>query len=336
MTLTRVSLHEHLDGALRPATILELAAASGHRLPADDLDGLIAYFDQTGAGSLPRYLEAFAHTVAVMQTATSIERVAVEMIEDLASDDVAYAEIRFAPMQHLTGGLSLEEVVQSAIAGCARAGSATGVRWGLILDAIRSERDSLEVADLAGRFADGGVVGFDLAGRELGFPPDDHLAAIRRAREFGLGLTIHAGEAGGVASIAGAVNRCGTDRIGHGIDIIDDCVVKDGRIVELGPVASVVQARGIPLEVCPVSNLQTKGWKVDRHPVAMLDDAGFTITISPDNRLMSGTTLDREYSLLSEAFGFGPADFVRFNQNAARAAFTYEDRAEILAAVGSA
>jgi adenosine deaminase len=239
-------------------------------------------------------------------------------------------------MQHLAAGLGLDEVVESAIAGCERAARDTGVRWGLILDAIRTERDSLDVAELAARYAGEGVVGFDLAGREQGSPPDEHLAAIRRAREFGLGVTIHAGEAGGVASIASAVNRCGADRIGHGIDIIEDCRISGGRITDLGPVASVVHARSIPLEICPISNLQTKGWSIEDHPVAMLDEAGFVVTISPDNRLMSATTLEREYSLLSEAFGFGPEDFRRFNRNAARAAFIREDRGAILDAVGSA
>ena len=335
MSLTRVSLHDHLDGALRPATVFELAAEAGHDLPASDLAGLASYFDQTGSGSLSRYLEAFEHTTAVMQTSEAIERVAAEMIEDLAADSVAYAEIRFAPMQHLQGGLTPDEVVAAALAGCERAGRSTGVLWGVILDAMRTERDSFAVAELAGRFADDGVVAFDLAGRERGFPPDAHLAAIRRAREFGLGVTIHAGEAAGVSSIAAAVNRCGADRLGHGVDIIDDCVVRDGRITDLGPVASVVHGRRIPLEVCPISNIQTKGWEIGEHPVALLDAAGFVVTISPDNRLMSATSLDREYALLAETFGFTEADLARFNRNAANAAFRYTDREAILRAVDS-
>lgn len=322
----RITLHDHLDGALRPSTVLELADEVGHRLPANDVEGLAHWFHRGGSEGLVGYLEAFEHTVGVMQTPEALQRVAREMIEDVAADHVIHAEVRFAPLLHLRRGMTPDAVVEAVLDGLAAGSRATGVGWGLILDAIRSDRDSLEVAELAVRRADQGVVAFDLAGPEDGFPPDDHLAGIRRVREAGLWLTLHAGEAGGVESIARAVNRCGADRLGHGFQIIDDCRVVDGEIVDFGPVASVVRDRQIPLEICPTSNTHTQGWPMDRHPLALLDRAGFVVTISPDNRLMSSTSLEREYEQLRDVFGWTETDLARVNRQAAGAAFVGLDR----------
>ncbi len=321
MRLPSVVLHDHLDGGLRPATVVELADAVGHRLPVHEPTALADWFDQGRSGSLERYLEAFVHTVAVMQTTEAIHRVAREAVEDLSADGVVYAEIRFAPHLLTRRGLAPEAVVEAAIAGMTDGAAATGLEWGLILDAMRQEDDSLEVARLAVRYADHGVVGFDLAGPEAGFPPDAHLPAIRHVREAGLGVTLHAGEAGGLTSLAAAVRRCGADRIGHGVEVIDDCLVRDGTVVSLGPLAATLRDRQIPLEVCPTSNLHTKRWRADEHPIGMLHRAGFAVTVNTDNRLMSRTSMSAELELVREHHGFGVDDLLAVTHTALRAAF---------------
>lgn len=304
--------------------MVELAGALDHRLPSTDPDELARWFDQGRSGSLETYLGAFVHTVSAMQTIEGLRRVAEESVEDLAADGVVYAELRFAPLLHTRRGLPPEEVVEAVIEGMSRAGERTGLSWGLILDAIRSEPDSLHVADLAVRYAGRGVVAFDLSGPEAGFPPDAHLPAIRRVREVGLGVTLHAGEAAGVASIALALNRCGADRIGHGIEVIRDCAVADDRIIRLGAVAAQVRDRRVPLEVCPTSNLHTRGWAPNQHPVGPLHRAGFTVTINTDNRLMSATSMSAEQELVRRHQGFGLDDLALATRRALAAAFCPE------------
>jgi adenosine deaminase len=320
--LPSVLLHDHLDGGLRPRTVLELAESGGyHGLPVGDVDRLADWFDQGPSGSLERYLGAFEHTIAVMQSPEALSRVAEEALVDLAADGVVYTEQRFAPLLHTRRGLTPVAVIDAVIAGMARGAAATGVGWGIIVDAIRSEPDSFLAAEAAAERAGAGVVGFDLAGPEREFPPHEHLAAIGIAREAGLRITLHAGEAAGPASIASAVLRCATERIGHGVEVIEDCVVDDGRIVELGAVASTVRDRRIPLELCPTSNLHTKHWTADRHPIGMLYRAGFAVTINTDNRLMSRTSMSDEFDLVRTHHGFTVDDLATVTRTALDAAF---------------
>lgn len=323
-TLPRLLLHEHLDGGLRPATVADLAVDAGHRLPVDDRH-LADWFDQGMSGSLERYLESFEQTVAVMQTRDALMRVAAESLEDLAGDGVVYVEVRFAPLLCTRGGLDGDDVLDAVITGFESVAGRLGIRWGIIVDAMRNDDGSVAVAELAVRHADRGVVGFDLAGPEAGFPPDLHLDAITVARRGGLGITIHAGEAAGVDSIARAVERCGAQRIGHGVEIIEDCRVQGGEIVDLGPIAAEVHSRRIPLEICPMSNLHTKRWTADQHPVGMLHRAGFAVTINTDNRLMSRTNMSTEFSLVAEHHGFGEGDVAAVTLTALRAAFCSDD-----------
>jgi adenosine deaminase len=318
--LPSVLLHDHLDGGLRPQTVIELAAAVGHSLPADDAHSLAAYFDQKRSGSLERYLEAFTHTIAVMQTRTALKRVAREAAEDLLEDGVVYAEVRFAPLLHTRRGLTGDEVVEAVVDGLSEVPE---LAWGLILCAIRSDRDSDRVAELAIRHSPR-VVAFDLAGPEKGHPPERHLPAIRRVREYGLGVTLHAGEAAGPGSIASALLRCGADRIGHGVDVVEDCVMESGEIRSVGRLAGLVRDRRVPLEICPSSNLATKRWAAEQHPVGALHRAGFTVTINTDNRLMSATRQSAELELVARRHGFGIDDLALVARRSLAAAFCPE------------
>ena len=321
-SLPKVVLHEHLDGSLRPATVLELAGEIGYRgLPTADVDDLAAWFDQRGSGSLVRYLDAFAHTIAVMQTPSALARAGREAIVDLAADGVVYAEIRFAPSLHTEHGLTRSEVLESVLGGLGAAAQESGVEFGVIVDAMRQSADSAAVARVAADFAGAGVVGFDLAGPETGFPPTDHLEAIEIARAAGLGLTIHAGEAAGLDSITAALD-CGTRRLGHGVRIIDDCTVRDGAVQEVGPVATRVLLEGVVLEVCPSSNLGTGAFRsIEAHPIGLLHRAGFRVTVNTDNRLMSMTTMTAEFEQLVEHHGFTAADIAATTEVGIEAAF---------------
>src|SRR3954452_19570871 len=300
-------LHDHLDGGLRPATIVELAEAVGHKLPTRDPAALGDWFVAAAdSGSLERYLETFAHTVAVMQTEESLHRVAKECALDLAADGVVYAEVRYAPEQHLERGLSLDQVVDTVnagfVEGCAEA-AALGrpIRVGVLLTAMRHAARSQEIAELAVRYRDAGVVGFDIAGAEAGFPPTRHLDAFEYLQRENFHFTIHAGEAFGLPSIWQAIQWCGADRLGHGVRIVDD--ITGGR---LGRLASYVRDKRIPLELCPSSNVQTGAApSIVEHPIGLLHDLRFRVTVNTDNRLMSGTSMSREMALLAEAFGWG-------------------------------
>ncbi|HSJ27669.1 MAG TPA: adenosine deaminase family protein, partial [Acidimicrobiia bacterium] len=252
--LPKIQLHEHLDGGLRPSTIVELADAVGYReLPEHDPDLLAGWFAATvRGGGLPGYLSTFDHTIAVLQTADALERVAYESIVDLAADGVIHAEVRFAPELNTRGELTMDDVLEAALHGLSRGSGETGIGAGLIVDGMRHQRRSLEAAQAAVRWRDRGVVGFDIAGPEAGFPPGDHLEAFEVARRGDLGITIHAGEAFGLASIAEALHLCQADRLGHGVRIVDDL---EGD--ELGPLATGIRDRGVVLEMCPRSNVDT-------------------------------------------------------------------------------
>lgn len=320
--LPKVVLHDHLDGGLRPQTVLELAEEVGYdRLPASDADSLRRWFRQGDSTSLEAYLEAFRQTLAVMQTATALERVAHEAVVDLAADGAIYAEIRFAPMLHCEQGLTPDAVLDSVLCGLVSGTDVTGTPAFVIVDAMRQDSDSLDVARLAASFRDRGVVGFDLAGPEAGYPASGHAAACRAAIDAGLHLTIHAGEGAGVDSVADALG-CGAERLGHGVRIIEDTTVVEGELHELGPVAAAAMAQNIALEVCPSSNVQTGAVEsLEVHPIGLLHRAGFAVTLNTDNRLMSGTSMTNEFDLVVQHHGFSIEDLRAVTQNAVAAAF---------------
>jgi len=325
----KVLLHDHLDGGVRPPTVVELAAETGYRnLPTTDPDALARWFsDAADSGSLERYLETFAHTVGVMQTKEALVRVAAECAYDLATDGVVYAEVRFAPELHVEEGLSLHEVVDSVLGGFAAGGAQAAaegypIRVGALLTAMRHAARSLEIAELVVEYRDRGVVGFDIAGAEAGFPPTRHLDAFQYLARANGHFTIHAGEAFGLPSIWEALQWCGADRLGHGVRIVDDVVVKPGGEVELGRLAAYVRDKRIPLEMCPSSNVQTgAASSIAEHPIGLLHDLRFRVTVNTDNRLMSETSMSREFALLSEAFGYGWGDLQWFTVNAMKSAF---------------
>ena len=329
-TAPKVLLHDHLDGGLRPATIVELARRDGYGgLPTHDPDALAAHL-RAGARrrSLELYLEMFRHTFGVMQTDRALYRVAAECAQDLADDGVVYAEVRFAPELHVAGGLSLDEVVRAVTSGFLDGSGGRGIRIGTLLTAMRTGVRSLEVAEAALRHRDEGVVGFDIAGAETGHPPSRHLAAFRLLRRAGFPFTIHAGEAYGLASIREAVHECGAHRIGHGIRIVDD-IDGDGAP---GPLASYVRDRAIPLEQCPTSNVHIGAVSsISAHPVGPLLDLGFRVTVNTDNRLMSGTSLTKELHRGCAAFGWSWDDVRRLTLNAIEGVFLPADqRSEIV------
>src|SRR5829696_4587373 len=308
----KVLLHDHLDGGLRPQTIIELAADIGYdALPESSADALGSWFrDSADSGSLPRYLETFDHTLAVMQTREGLYRVASECAQDLAADGVVYAESRYAPEQHLTRGLTLEGVVEAVNAGLrdgeARAAAAGHrIRVTSLLTAMRHAAKSTEIAELAIRYRDEGVCGFDIAGAEAGYPPTRHLDAFEHLKRENSHFTIHAGEAFGLPSIWEALQWCGADRLGHGVRIADDIEVDPAGRAHLGRLAAYVRDMRVPLELCPTSNLQTGAApSLEEHPIGLLTDLRFRVTVNTDNRLMSGTSMTDEMAALVEAFGY--------------------------------
>jgi adenosine deaminase len=337
----KVLLHDHLDGGLRPATILELADQVGHPLPAGDAEALGRWFvESADSGSLVRYLETFDHTVAVMQTAEAIERVARECVVDLAADGVVYAEVRYAPEQHVSAGLSLDEVV-----GAVRSGFEAGMREAeqaapghppivvrQLLTAMRHQARSREIAELAVAWRDAGVVGFDIAGAEAGFPPTRHLDAFEYLQRQNSHFTIHAGEAFGLPSIWEAIQWCGADRLGHGVRIVDDITVDDDGQPRLGRLAAYVRDKRIPLELAPASNVQTgAAASIAEHPIGLLTELQFRVTVNTDNRLMSGTSMTSELASLVEAFGYDLSRIRWFTINAMKSAFLpFDERLAII------
>jgi adenosine deaminase len=334
----KVLLHDHLDGGLRPGTIIELAADLGHELPAADPASLQSWFqDSAGSGSLERYLATFEHTVAVMQSAANLRRVARECVLDLAEDGVVYAEVRYAPEQHLQGELSLTAVVEAVRDGFVE-GQEQARRDGMpivvrqLLTAMRHQARSREIAELTVAYRNQGVVGFDIAGAEAGYPPTRHLDAFEYLQRENAHFTIHAGEAFGLPSIWQAIQWCGADRLGHGVRIIDDVTVSGDGEPTLGLLASYVRDKRIPMEMCPSSNVQTgAAASVALHPISLLKRLRFRVTVNTDNRLMSGTSMTREMSLLADAFGYGMDDLRWFTINAMKSAFVpFDERLRII------
>ncbi|GAA3546365.1 adenosine deaminase [Nocardioides daeguensis] len=331
----KVLLHDHLDGGLRPATIIELAAGVGHALPATDTAALAHWFAEAAdSGSLERYLETFAHTVGVMQTAEALTRVARECVEDLAADGVVYAEIRYAPELHVDGGLDLEEVVAAVQRGFEEGMAAAGGRIDVrhLLTAMRQAARAMEIAELAVAWRDRGVVGFDIAGPEAGYPPTRFIDAFEYLQRQNSHFTIHAGEGFGLPSIWEAVQWCGADRLGHGVRIVDDIKVDDAGVAQLGRLASYIRDKRIPLEMCPSSNVQTGAApSLAEHPIRLLASLRFRVTVNTDNRLMSRTTLSREFGLLAETFGYGWAEIEWLTVNAMKSAFIpYDERYRLI------
>ena len=332
----KVLLHDHLDGGLRPETIVELAAEYGYRgLPTTDpLD--LATWVQRGADrlSLELYLDTFAHTVAVMQHPGALARVAAECVTDLAEDGVVYAEVRYAPELHTDTGLTLDEVVGHVQDGFRTGMAAAGGRIviGTLLTAMRTAARSSEIAELAIRHRDEGVVGFDIAGAEAGFPPSRHLDAFQRVHDANFHTTIHAGEAFGLPSIHEALQYCGAERLGHGVRIVDDILIAADGSAQLGRLAAYVRDRRVPLEMCPTSNVHTGAApSIKAHPIDLLKRLRFRVTVNTDNRLMSGVSMTSEMATLVETFGYDLDDLQWFTVNAIKSAFwPFDERLRLI------
>jgi adenosine deaminase len=332
--LPKVLLHEHLDGGLRPSTVIELAAENGvDGLPVNDPAELAAWFHRGAQrGNLTEYLEGFQHTTAVMQTADALERVAFEFIEDMHEDGVVYAEVRFAPVFHTQGGLTQDEVVAAVIRGLKRGERAYGVQWGLIICAMRHMKTSLEAAELAIRCRHMGVVGFDLAGGEHGFPPKKHVDAFQAIERANFYITIHAGEAYGPESIWQALQYCGAHRLGHATRLRDDIEVFPDGTMKLGPLAQYILDRRIPLERCLLSNLHTGACEnLEEHPFGLFFRRGFRVCLNTDDRLMSDTSMTKETTLATELFDLSLAELEKLSLNAMKSAFApFDQRIRII------
>ncbi|HMD37897.1 MAG TPA: adenosine deaminase [Candidatus Acidoferrum sp.] len=336
--LPKVLLHEHLDGVLRPSTVIDLGRSEGYRqLPTEDPADLARWFHQgANQGSLPKYLEGFVHTIAVMQTEEALERVAYEQAEDLAGDGVVYFETRFAPVFHTQKGLSHQQVVSAVLKGLERGRKDFGITSGLIICAMRNMDVSLEMAELAVDFRERGVVGFDLAGEEGGYPPKKHVDAFHYIQRQNFNITIHAGEGFGKESIWQAIQYCGAHRIGHGTRLIDDiALAEDGKVVKLGDLAQYVLDKRIPLEICLISNVQTGAARsLAEHPFKIFHQEKFRVTLNTDNRLMSDTTMTKEFEAARDTFGLTLEDFEKITVNSMKSAFlTYQRRWEFIYSV---
>jgi len=335
----KVLLHDHLDGGLRPTTILELADRIGYQgLPTPEADQLGRWFvTASHSGSLERYLETFGHTVAVMQDEEALVRVAAECAQDLAMDGVVYAEVRFAPELHVGQGLALEAVVEAVLEGF-RVGSRRAaergrrIRVGCLLTAMRHAARSREIAELAVRYRDLGVLGFDIAGAEAGFPPTRHLDAFEYLRQQNAHFTIHAGEAFGLPSIWEALQWCGADRLGHGVRIVDDINLGADGTPRLGRLAAYVRDKRIPLEMCPTSNVHTGAAKsLADHPIGLLAKLRFRVTVNTDNRLMSDVSMTSELTALAGTFDYDWPDLQWLAVNAMKSAFlNFDDRLTLI------
>lgn len=318
----KVLLHDHLDGGVRPATIVELAEQVGYTgLPSDDPTAL-ATFLQQGAQrlDLSLYLEMFAHTVAVMRTRQGLERVAREAVQDYRRDGVVYAEVRFAPALLAHDRFGLHEVVETtlgAIADEVARRDQPPIQVGVILDAMRTQPDSIPIVNLAARYRDDGVVGFDIAGPERGYPATAHAEAFALCRQLEIPYTIHAGEGDGVESVRGAVEGCQAKRVGHGVRIVED-----RRGDRWGPTAQRLRDDQIVLEVCPTSNVHTGiARTIAEHPIDLLRRDGFAVTLNTDNRTMSAVTLNAEWAQCVEAFEWDRAVMGAMTRTALRSAF---------------
>ncbi len=329
-------LHDHLDGGLRPQTVIELAKEYGYDgLPTHDVEDLSTWFNRGAKrNDLVLYLETFAHTIGVMQHRDAIERVAFECAEDLAADGVVYAEVRMAPELCTEAGLKLDEVMEAITDGFRRGSASTDLTIFAIASAMRTAARSLEIAELAVRWRDAGAVGFDIAGAEAGFPPTRHLDAFQYVMRANFHATIHAGEAFGLPSIWEAVQWCGAERLGHGVRIVDDIGGPPGA-ERLGRLAAYVRDTRIPLELCPTSNVNTGVCaSIADHPIGLLRRLRFRVTPNTDNRLMSDTSMTNEMAQLVDAFGWGLDDLEWMTINGVKSAFApFPERLRIINAI---
>jgi adenosine deaminase len=330
-SVPKVLLHDHLDGGLRPQTIIELADDLNYKkLPTRDEDELAKWFHVgANAGNLVDFLKGFEHTTAVMQTKEGLERVAYEMLEDMKNDGVAYVETRFAPIYHTNKDLYLEDTVSAVLKGLEKGKNDFGVGYGLILCGMRNMKNTLEIAELAVNFRKDGVVGFDLAGEEGGFPPKKHLEAFQFIQRSNFNITIHAGEAFGKESIWQAIQWCGAHRIGHATRLIEDIVfTEEGEVVSFGDLAQYVLDKRIPLEICLLSNLHTGAVdNLENHPFGILFKEKFRVTINTDDRLMSGTDMTQEFMTAINYFNLSFDEIEKITINAMKSAFIpYNER----------
>ncbi|MCB0731179.1 MAG: adenosine deaminase [Ignavibacteriae bacterium] len=331
----KVLLHDHLDGGLRPETLIELAEQQKYKkLPTKDPKKLAEWFHRgANKGNLVEYLQGFEHTCALMQTKSSLERVSYEMMEDMKNDGICYVETRFAPILHLDKDLHYDDVLNAVLSGLEKGKEDFGVNYGLILCGMRNMKNSLEIAELAVNYRNKGVVGFDLAGEEGGYPPKDHLDAFQFIQRENFNITIHAGEAFGKESIWQAIQFCGAHRIGHATRLVEDVVLdKNGEVVSLGDLAQYVLDKRLPLEICLLSNVHTGAVdKLENHPFDIFYKKKFRVFLNTDDRLMSDTTLTKEYLTAAKVFGITLDDIERLNINAMKSAFIpYEERIEII------
>ncbi len=321
----KVQLHDHLDGGLRPSTIIELAEKYNYdKLPTKDEKELAEWFFRgANKGNLVEYLEGFAHTIALMQTKEALERIAFEMMEDMYHDGVCYIETRFAPVFHTEQGLYYDDILNAVLEGLERGRKKYDVGYGLILCGMRNMTDTLEIAELAANFRHQGVVGFDLAGEEGGYPPKKHLDAFQYIKRENFNITIHAGEAFGKESIWQAIQYCGAHRIGHATRLKEDIIFDDDKnIVALGDLAQYVLDKRIPLEICLLSNVHTGAIdKLEDHPFPSLYKERFRVFLNTDDRLMSNTTLTNEYLTAANYFGLTLNDVEKLNINAMKSSF---------------
>ncbi|MDA8370835.1 MAG: adenosine deaminase [Nocardiopsaceae bacterium] len=330
--LPKVLLHDHVDGGIRPATLLGLAAESGYTgLPADDPDRLQDWFAAAGTRTIDEHLTRLGPILDLLQSASALTRVAAECAQDLAADGVVYAEVKVAPEQHTRDGLTREQVVDAVLEGL-RVGTARARLFGRVIDvrllltAMRQAADSLEIADLAVRYRHRGVAGFDIAGPEAGYPPTRHISACEYIKRENFNLTLHAGEGFGLSSIWEAIQWCGADRLGQGVRIIDDIAVADDGSAKLGQLAAYIRDKRIPLELCPTSNVNT-GVVGDfaAHPVEVLRRLRFRVTVNTDNRLLNRTSMSGEFARLVDEFGYGLDTLSWFTVNAMKSAFIAHD-----------
>ena len=336
-SLPKVLLHEHLDGVLRPKTVIELAKSTHYdQLPTQDPEELARWFHQgANQGSLPKYLEGFAHTIAVMQTEEALERVAYEQAADLSRDGVVYFESRFAPLFHTRKGLTHQQVVSAVLRGLEQGRRDFGISSGLIICAMRNMDVSLEMAELAVDFRERGVVGFDLAGEEGGYPPKKHVDAFHYIQRQNFNITVHAGEGFGKESIWQAIQYCGAHRIGHGTRLVDDIAVTNGKVVKLGDLAQYVLDKRIPLEICLLSNVHVGAARsLAEHPFKLFYQEKFRVTLNTDNRLMSDTSMTKEFEAARDTFGLTLDDFEKITINAMKSAFQpYDKRCDFIYSV---
>jgi adenosine deaminase len=333
--MPKVLLHDHLDGGLRPGTVIELAGEAGFELPTTHESDLEKWFHEGAmCGNLSQYLQGFSATTGVMQTSEALERVAEEMLEDMAGDGVAYVETRFSPLFHTEGGLKHDEVVEAVIKGLERGRELYGVRWGLILCGMRSmdPMTSLAIAELAVAYRHRGVVGFDLAGDEMGHPPKDHLEAFQYIHRENFNITIHAGEAFGKESIWQALQYCGAHRIGHGTRLREDLFLEQDRVVGIGSLAGYILDKRIPVEICLTSNIHTGATKsYDDHPFPYFFEKRFRVTLNTDNRLMSDVTMTGEYEAAHREYRLDFTDLEKISINSMKSSFLpYRERLAVI------